>query len=224
MKKFNIAHFRLQSLAASLLMAAVFFTGGAATRVLAHGGEDHGGEKPKTETTDKGTATHTTRVGDLEVMLKHERLVPDAGNAARLFVTKYETNEGFAGVVPAIEIEAANGAVTQATIEKTDTAGSFTAKFPALPEGTYLVRAKLAHDGETDTATFSGVSIAHQEAAGAESGSGSWLRSALMALAALVILGLFGALIYFAARVVKGEPVGETASGTATTTTTTAAA
>jgi len=188
-----------------LLLSIVIFGGTAQT--FAHGGEDHGEAKPKTETTDKGTVLHTTRVDDLEVMLKHERLIPDAGNAARLFVTRFQTNEASADVAPAIEIEAANGAVTEATVEKTATAGSFTVKLPPLTEGTYLIRAKLTHGGETDTATFSGVEIAPQAAA-AEIGS-SWTQAALMILLFLVALALFGGLAYFARRVFNNKPIRE---------------
>ena len=183
---------------------------GNAIQVFAHGGEDHGAAKPKTETTDKGTVSHTTRIGDLEVMLKHERLIPDAGNAARLFVTKYETNEASADVTPAVEIEAANGAVTPAAVEKTATAGSFTVKIPALLEGTYLIRAKLTHGGETDTATFSGVAVGRAPAVSAE-GSSSQGKTALTAFFGLVGSALFGGMIYFAVRLIKNKPLREEA-------------
>jgi len=187
-----------------LMLWSVFF----AVPALAHGDEDHGAEKPKTETTDKGTVSHTTRVGDLEVMLRHQSLVPDTAATARLFVTRFENNEAFTEVVTAIEIEAANGIVVPATVEKSATAGSFTVKIPALPEATYLIRAKLTHGGETDTATFSGIEIKPAPTASAETVS-SWAQTALMLLAALLILGLFGGLIYFALRIEKSESVGE---------------
>ena len=206
MKLKNI--FRLQTLLSALLAAFALAFSGGVMQAFAHGDEDHGAAKPKTETTDKGAVSHTTRVGDLEVMLKHERLIPDAGNMARLFVTLYKTNEAFADVAPTIEIEAANGAVTQATIEKTETAGSSTVKIPPLTEGTYLIRAKLTHGGETDTATFSGVEIAHQQATVTETGS-SWTQTALMTALFLVALALFGGLAYFAVRTFKNKPLGE---------------
>ena len=187
-----------------LMLWSVFF----AVPALAHGGEDHGAEKPKTETTDKGTISHTTRVGDLEVMLRHQSLVPDTAATSRLFITRFENNEAFAEVVPAIEIEAANGIVVPATVEKSATAGSFTVKLPALPEATYLIRTKLTHGGETDTATFSGIEIKPAPTTSAETVS-SWAQTALMLLAALLILGLFAGLIYFALRIEKNESVGE---------------
>jgi hypothetical protein len=207
----TIKTFKLRNLSLALLAAFALAFYWSEAKVLAHGGEDHGEAKPKTETTDKGTVSHTTRVGDLEVMLKHERLIPDAANAARLFVTKFETNEAYADVAPAIEIEATSGAVTQATVEKTETAaGSFTVKIPALPEGTYLIRAKITHGGETDTATFSGVAVENAPAATA-AGSGSWGQTALTAFLFLVALALFGGLVYVAARVIKNKPLREEA-------------
>ena len=208
MMAINTVNFKLRSMAMTLLLSFAFGLFGSAAQVLAHGGEDHGEAKPKTETTDKGTVLHTTRVGNLEVMLKHERLTPDAGNAGRLFVTRFETNEASSDVAPAIEIESANGAVTQATVEKTGTAGSFMVKLPPLAEGTYLMRAKLTHGGETDTATFSGVEIAHQQAAATETFS-SLSQTALMAALFLIALALFGSLAYFAARVFNNKPMRE---------------
>lgn len=224
MKAITASGFKARSLATAILLAFVFGLFGNATRILAHGGEDHGDQQPKTATTTAGTVTRTARLGDFEIMLKHALLEPDQAAAGRLFVTRFATNEAVGDANPSIEIESATGAVTEIPVEKTDAAGSYTIKIPALPEGAYTVRAKATVGGKINTATFSGVEIAHQEAAGAENAGGSWLRTALMALAALLILGLFGTLIYFAARVVKSEPVGETASGTATTTTTTTAA
>ena len=208
MKEISIVNMKMRSFAATLLLSLTLSLFGNVFQVLAHGGEDHGEAKPKTETTEKGTVLHTTRVGDLEVMLKHERLTPDAANAARLFVTRFETNEASSDVAPAIEIEAANGTVTQATVEKTGTAGGFTVKIPPVAEGIYLIRAKLTHGGETDTATFSGVDIAHQQAAATETNS-SWAQTALMVALFLIALALFGGLAYFAVRVFNNKPMRE---------------
>ncbi len=182
---------------------------GNALQIFAHGGEDHGDAKPKTETTDQGTVSHSSRLGDLEVMLKHPLFKPDTATEARLFVTKFETNEAFKDVAPAVEIESANGSVTQAVIEKSETAGVFTVKFPALPEGTYTIRTKLTHGGETDTATFSGVEVKNQSITAAdENGGMSWLRTILIGFVFLLVLGLFGALSYFVLRFSStGEPI-----------------
>jgi hypothetical protein len=181
---------------------------GSALETLAHGGEDHGDEKPKTATTTAGTISRTARLGELEVMLKHSPLEPDAGSVARLFITKFATNEPAGNANPAIEIESANGSVSQIPVEKTETGGSYAVKIPALPEGAYTVRIKTTVGDKTDTATFPGVEVAHQEAA-AESGGGSWLQTALTALLFLVALAIFGALVYLAVRVIKNKPLRE---------------
>ncbi len=211
MKAIRTVEFKLRSLATMLLLSLTLSLFGNATQVLAHGGEDHGEAKPATATTTAGTVTRSVRLGDFEIMLKHSPLEPDAAAAGRFFVTRFATNEPVGDANPAIEIESATGAVTEIPIEKTDAVGSYTVKIPALPEGTYAIRTKAATgSGKTDTATFSGVEVAHQEAAAADAGSSSWWQTALMAMLFLVALALFGGLAYFAVRVFKNKPLGET--------------
>ncbi len=187
----------------------LLFIAGNAVQIFAHGGEDHGDAKPKTETTDKGTVSHSSRLGDLEAMLKHPLFLPDTATSARLFVTKFETNAGFAEVTPAIEIESATGAVTEAKIEKTETAGIFNVSFPALPQGTYTIRTKLSHNGETDTATFSGVEVKPVSVVSADGNGISWARIILIGFIFSIILALFGGLIYFVLRFSDGRPITE---------------
>jgi hypothetical protein len=206
MKAINTANFKLRSLATALLLSLSFF--GNAAQVLAHGGEDHGETKPATATTTAGTVTRSARLGDFEITLKHSTLEPDAASAGRLFITRFTTNEPVGDANPAVEIESANGAVTEIPIEKTKAAGSYTVKIPALPEGAYTIRAKAAAGGKTNTATFSGVDIAHHEAA-VEASSSSWTQTALMAMLFLIALVLFGGLAYFALRVFKDKPLGK---------------
>jgi hypothetical protein len=206
MKAINTANFKLRSLATALLLSLSFF--GNAAQVLAHGGEDHGETKPATATTTAGTVTRSARLGDFEITLKHSTLEPDAASAGRLFITRFTTNEPVGDANPAVEIESANGAVTEIPIEKTNAAGSYTVKIPALPEGAYTIRAKAAAGGKTNTATFSGVDIAHHEAA-VDASSSSWTQTALMALLFLIALVLFGGLAYFALRVFKDKPLGK---------------
>jgi len=207
MKAINIINFKLRSLATALLLSFALALFGNATQVLAHGGEDHGDEKPKTATTTAGTISRTARLSDFEIMLKHSPLEPDAAATGRLFITRFATNEPVGDANPAIEIESATGLVTEIPVEKTDAIGSYVARIPALPEGTYTVRTKATASGKTNTATFSGVKILHQEAA-AETGS-SWTQTALMVMLFLVALVLFGGLAYFALRVFKNKPLGE---------------
>ena len=208
--------FKLRSLTAAVLSAVfalAFLGGGAAVQVFAHGGEDHGEEKPAVATTVKGTVSRTMRLGDLEVTLKHPVLEPDTATSARLFITKFETNEAAGDAAPAMEIESANGSVTQVTVEKTDAAGSYNLKIPALPEGNYIVRANLKSGGAAaNTATFSGVEVAHAaEGTTAAASGASWLGTALFYSVGLIILGLFVGLFYFAWRMAGEKQVREKA-------------
>lgn len=178
--------------------------------VLAHGGEDHGETKPAVVSNQKGMITRTSRAGDFEVLLKNSPLEPDTEAAAKLFVTRFATNEPFADAKPTIEITSKDGKTYEASEVKADAPGSFSFKLPPLPEGTYTVLARLNAAGKTDTATFSSVSVEHAEAE-SSTGSGSWLRTALMVLTAAVVLGLFGSLLFYAFRFVKNERASEEA-------------
>lgn len=192
----------------AMFLLMIIFTAGNLSQIFAHGGEDHGEAKPKTTESTKGTISHTARIGDLEVMLKHPTLAPDAATDARLFITRFETNEALAGVNLALEIEAANGATTPATVEKTEPPGSFNVKFPALPQGIYMIRANLTYGGETDTVTFSGVQVQNAPTASAENGA-AWLSSVLLYLIGAVVLGLFGILFYFVWRMADDKQVAD---------------
>lgn len=194
MKNFAV-RLRKKYSAAALFILAAFWLFGAAAQIYAHGGEDHGDQKPKATTSDKGTITRTARLGDYELTLKNQILRPDAATGAKLFVTKFKTNEAVDNAAAKIEIESANGSITEATVEKTDIAGSYNVKIPALPQGVYTVRAKLTYGGETDTATFSDMEVAPAPSA-AES-TLSWGRTALIAFVFALVLALFGGLIYF---------------------------
>lgn len=207
-KAINIVTFSLRGLRLTFVLSfAIAFFGNAAL-ILAHGDENHGDAKPKTAITEKGTVTRAARVGDFEIMLKHSSLEPDAASTGRFFITRFTTNEPVGDANPAIEIESATGTVTGISVEKTDAVGSYVVRIPALPEGTYTIRTKLTFSGETDTATFSGVEIAHNEAAPAMADS-SWRQTGLMAALFLIALVSFGGLAYLAQRVFKNKPLGE---------------
>jgi hypothetical protein len=99
--------------------------------------------------------------------------------------------------------------ITQAAVETSETAGIYNIKFPALPDGNYTVRAKLTYSGETDTAVFSGIEVKPQTASATETGGMSWAHTFLIGLIFLIVLALFGALIYFVLHlsVIKEETV-----------------
>ena len=184
---------------------------GNSLQVYGHGGEDHGDEKPKITASDKGIISRLTRLGDFEIMLKHPTFLPDTVTVARLFVTKFETNEPVDQGIPVVEIESPNGVVTEALVEKTDAVGSYSLKIPALAQGSYTVRAKLTFKGETDTATFSEVEVKTPPVSASENGA-SWIRNILISFIFVLVLAMFAGLVYFVLRFsasgsIKAEPV-----------------
>ncbi|MCY7374669.1 MAG: copper resistance protein CopC [Pyrinomonadaceae bacterium] len=192
------------------LLAAVLWSVFLAAPAFAHGDEDHGEAETKTVSSAKGTVTRTARAGEFEIMLKHAPLEPDAATSAKLFITRYGTNEPFGGASPTVEITAPDGKTFEASEVKADAPGSYSLKLPLLAEGNYTILARFSAAGKSDTATFSAVAVEHSHTETLAE-AGSWAQSALMVLAALIVLGLFGGLIYFALRIVKSEPVGEEA-------------
>ena len=192
------------------LLAALVLSVVLAAPVSAHGGEDHGDTKPAVASNQKGTVVRTARAGEFEILLKHPPLEPDTATAAKLFITRFATNEPLTGAKPTVEITAQDGKTFEAPEVKADAPGSYSFKLPPLPEGTYTVSAKLNTAGKTDAATFSDVSVEHSEAA-ASNNSGSLLRSALMILTAALVLGLFGGLMFYIFRFARNEQLGKKA-------------
>lgn len=199
----------LQNFTAGFISLLAFFLFGTVSMVLAHGGEDHGDAKPTVAATEKGIVSRSAKLGDYEVTLKTPALEPDTASSGRLFITKFETNEAFGEGSPALEIESSNGdAIEQAVVEKTDAAGSYNVKIPALPEGSYVVRVSMKTAKGGDTATFSNVEVAHS-AEETTVGGASWLGTILLFFAGAVVLGLFGSLFYFAWRMAGEKRIGE---------------
>ena len=189
-------------------LATLFLAVVLAASVFAHGGEDHGDAKPAVVSNQKGIIARTARAGDFEVLLKHSPAEPDTETAAKIFVTRFATNEPFADAQPIIELTAKDGKTFAVSAVKADAPGSYSFTLPPLPAGDYTVLVELNALGKAATATFSSVSVEHSEAASATV-SGSWARTALMVLTAIIVLGSFGGLIIYAFRFARREPVNE---------------
>lgn len=179
-------------------------------RAFAHGGEDHGEEKAPVVSAGTGTLTRVARVGDFEVTIKHPPIEPDREIAARVFVTRFETNEpvGKAQVFLAFgDGESAPEVAATAT----STPGIYEVKLPPLPKGQYKLAARLDLNGTSGTAQYGAIEVAPAPPPAVESGS-SWARTALITLALLLALGVAGVVVYrFVQNArrdrVKGEPV-----------------
>ncbi len=190
---------KLKARVTALLCMFAIGSSAGVTWVSAHGGEDHGDEKPKTETTAKGAVLRTTRLGDFEVTVKHPPLEPGTITHGSLFVTRYATNEPVDGGNVQVALEAPSGSISDVAVEKSATAGSYALDIPALTEGDYTLRVTTTAGGKASTATFSGVEVRNgTPAAGA---AASWSGFLLTAMFLIVGIGLFAALVYQSVRV-----------------------
>ncbi len=175
---------------------------------LAHGGEDHG-EKPVAAVSVGGAAlAHVAHAGDWEIVVKHPPVAPDAETGARVFVSRFDTNEPIAGARVVVTLTGADSApVEVAAIPADALPGMYEAKLPALPEGAYQLAARVEHGGQNVTAEFGALRIA-SPAPVADAGAGSpWARTILIALGLLVGLGLAATFLY---RIMRAARRGRT--------------
>lgn len=204
MKGINI---KLKARVAAFLCVLAICSSAGATPISAHGGEDHGDQKPKTETTAKGAVLRTARLGDFEVTVRHPPLEPGVLTHGSLFVTRYATNEPIDAGNVQVAFDAQGGSISGVTVEKSATAGSYALDVPALTEGQYTLRVTITAGGKTSTATFSGVEV-HNEAA-ANGTVSSWSSFFLTAALLLVGISLFAGLVYLSVKVVGRRTLGE---------------
>lgn len=193
----------------AFILSSVLFSVILPGTSLAHGGEDHGDQKPKTVANAKGIVSHSSRLGDLEVMVKHPAIEPDKSTTGSIFITKFATNEPFKSAEVKVEVESASGSVFIAKVEPGEQAGVYKLTFQAMPDGVYTMRANVTHDGETDTATFSGIDV--KPAAAATQGAGSWVSSALIGVLFFIVVILLTGLVYFVWRFAGDTGVNEEA-------------
>jgi hypothetical protein len=154
--------------------------------------------------------TRTARAGDYEVTLKHTPIEPDEETAARVFVTRFDTNEP---VEKAIVTLLFNGgeAPIQAAATAANTAGMYEGDLPPMREGEYKLTARIVLNRTTETVEFGVIQVASAPVTAAESKS-SWARSALIALASLVGLGVIGVLLYRVVQFIRRNRTRETAT------------
>ncbi len=179
---------------------------------FAHGGEDHGDAKAPAISTSASMSTRTMRAGDYEVTLKHPVIEPDQETTARVFVTRFNSNEPVEKA-SIILLFSSGGAPVEASAAAASTAGMYEAKLPPLREGEYQLAVRVAVNGTTETIKYGALRVAPSFSDEAETSS-SWAQSALIMLGALTGLGIVGIIIYRArqsARHQQAEKVTVTA-------------
>ena len=188
----------LRRMAASLLVVAAL-TAVLPAMNLAHEGEDHGESKTPVIAAGTGMVTRTARAGNWEVAIKHPSLEPDKEIPARLFVTRFETNEPIANAQVRVTLTG-TAAPVEAVATAGSTAGVYEVRLPPLPQGEYRLAAQVGANGMGQTAQFGALQITPAPPTQVESSS-DWARTALIALALLASLGLGGIVAY---RLLKG--------------------
>lgn len=167
---------------------------GTNTMIFAHGGEDHGDKPAAVVATGPGMQTRTARAGDFEVMLKSLPIIPDKELTARIFVTRYATNEPVQGAQIAVTI-GDGGTIPEIIATAGSTPGAYEIKLPPLPQGDYKLQARVTVKGDTQTAQYGVVKVAPPPPPPIES-STTWARRILVGLALLLGLGVIGILGY----------------------------
>ena len=163
--------------------------------VYAHGGEDHSQDKAPVVSTSANMVVRTARVGDLEVTLKHRPVEPDKEFAARVFLTRYETNAPVEGAKVFVVIAGGSGSPVEATAAPGNAPGIYEAKLPPTPQGDYTLAMRFETGGATQTVEYGLLRVA-QLPPPATTNESTWARTALIALGALIGLGFLGLIIH----------------------------
>jgi hypothetical protein len=164
-------------------------------RVNAHGGEDHSVKKAPTVSAGTNMIVRAEHAGDLEVTIKHPPLEPDKELAARVFVTRYGTNEPITGAKVVVVFTPAGGMPVEAAAVASNTPGIHEVKFSPMPRGDYTLATRVEVGGATQAVEFGAINVAPLPPPAAAEES-SWTRSALLALGTLVGLGFLGLVLY----------------------------
>lgn len=185
----------------ALLFVLLTLFGLPTKSVMAHGGEDHGEKKTEAAAPAGGGMTaRVVRVGDYEVTIKHPNVEPGQQSLARVFVTRFATNEpiGDAKIMVMVD-DAATGGPVEVAATPTSTAGIYEAKLPPMAQGECKLSATVQIGGETLVAEYGAMQVM---IAPAEAGAGIalWARTALIFLGVLIALGVLGITGIFALR------------------------
>ncbi len=135
-----------------------------------------------------------SRVGDFEVAIKHPPVEPDKEIAARVFVTRFETNEPVSKAQVFLAFGDGGGA-PEVAASASSTPGIYEVKLPPLSKGQYKLIARLDVNGTSGTAQYGAIEVTLDPPAAVENAS-AWARTALIALALLLGLGAAGLVAY----------------------------
>lgn len=197
----------------AVLLASIWLTLALSVKgVMAHGGEDHGDKKVEAAPAGAGMIARVVRVGDYEVTIKYPNVEPDKETAARVFLTRFATNEPVADAKIVLLMQGVDGVPAEVSTTPSATPGLYEVKLPPMPQGDCKLTARVDINGSAMTADFGTMQIKMPEAA-ALTGGALWARTVLIVLAGLLLLGLLAAAVYFTLpQVRRNRFKGETAT------------
>lgn len=199
----------LNSIIAIAASIAVFAFG---AEISAHEGEDHSHEAAPTIASGESMIVRVVRAGDVEITFKHPAIAPDARTHARVFVTRFETNEpiGDANVTLTFNAEGNDSPPATVAATRTATAGLYEIEIPPLPRGSYTMSGRFQFNGETREASFGELEVMPPASPRVESAS-VWARTALIVFT-LFIICFVVLLLLFRARRATHERMSDTAA------------
>lgn len=162
--------------------------------LFAHGDEDHG-DKKSVVVAGTGMIARIARVGDYEVLLKHPVLEPLHEQAARIFITRYTTNEAVNGAAVNLVIAGKGQAPSKVTAKAAAKAGEYEITLPPLDVGAYNLTAEITINGTQGTASYGAVAIESPQVKVEDSSGAGWLTTLWRALGVL-LMALIGVLSY----------------------------
>lgn len=197
----------LSSIIAIAASIGVFAFG---ANISAHEGEDHSHEAAPTIASGESMIVRVVRAGDVEITFKHPAIAPDTRTPARVFVTRFETNEpiGDANITLTFNAQGSDSPTVAAT--RTATAGLYDIEIPPLPRGSYTMSGRFQLNGETREASFGELEVMPPASPRIESAS-VWARTALIVFAVFIICFVV-LLLLFRARRTTHERMGDTAT------------
>lgn len=143
----------LQRFTAALLCTAAALV--AAIPALGHGGEDHSEDAAKVVSEAGAKVVRTATAHEMEIVVKHDSVVPDTPWQAELFLTDAATNAPIADakitlIVGSVRTSAAPGEI----------AGMSLADVSAQPAGAYDLAVQVERGGETFDVKVGALTIA----------------------------------------------------------------
>ncbi len=156
---------------------------------FAHGDEDHG-DKKKAVAAGAGMVARTARVGDYEVLVKHPALEPLHEHPARIFITRYATNEPVKGAAVNLVIAIKGEAPIKVAAKASANSGEYEITLPPLDAGAYNFTAEVEVNGERGTANYGAVAIESPQPKEAGSGRSGSLNELLWPLGVLLMAAI----------------------------------